>query len=269
MTRAVIRIVVCAAIVCLTAPVALAQTTTSSTQTKKFQIIAVDGNTLVVKLPEGTREITVADDFRFNVDGKQLAVRELKAGMSGSANITTTTTYTPVTVTEVKEGTVVKAMGTSIIVQTGSGYKMFSQGDIDKRGIKIMRDGRVASISDFRENDKLTATIITTMPPKVMTQQEVTATLAKSNPSAGAGAGTGTAGAGAKPAATTAKPAATTAKPATAGAPPPPAPAASSSGAKPKTLPKTASLLPLLALTGLASLLRRPGLTVRRRRATH
>ena len=264
MTRAVIRFVMCAAIVCLTAPVALAQTTTSSTQTKKFQIIAVDGNTLVVKLPEGTRELTVADDFRFNVDGKQLSVRELKAGMAGTANITTTTTVTPVTVTEVKEGTVVKAMGTSIIVQTGVGYKMFSQSDIDKRGIKIMRDGRVASISDFRENDKLTATIITTKPPKVMTQQEVTATLAKNNPSAGAGAGTGAAGAGtAKPATTTAKPAASTA-----GAPPPPAPAASSSGAKPKALPKTASPLPLLGLTGFVSLFAGLALTVRRRRAT-
>ena len=261
MTRAVIRFVMCAAIVCLTAPVALAQTTTSSTQTKKFQIIAVDGNTLVVKLPEGTRELTVADDFRFNVDGKQLSVRELKAGMAGTANITTTTTVTPVVVTEVKEGTVVKAMGTSIIVQTGSGYKMFSQSDIDKRGIKIMRDGRVASISDFRENDKLTATIITTKPPKVMTQQEVTATLAKSNASAGAGAATAGAGT-AKPAATTAKPAATTA-----GAPPPPPPA--ESGAKPRTLPKTASLLPLLGLTGLASLLAGLAFTARRRRATH
>ena len=117
MTRAVIRIAMCAALVCLTAGVAVAQTTTSSTQTKKFQIIAVDGNTLVVKLPEGTRELTVADDFRFNVDGKQLSVRELKAGMAGTANITTTTTVTPVVVTEVKEGTVVKAMGTSIIVR--------------------------------------------------------------------------------------------------------------------------------------------------------
>jgi hypothetical protein len=262
MTRAVIRIVMCAALVCLTAGVAVAQTTTSSTQTKKFQIIAVDGNTLVVKLPEGTRELTVADDFRFNVDGKQLSVRELKAGMAGTANITTTTTVTPVVVTEVKEGTVVKAMGTSIIVQTGGGYKMFSQGDIDKRGIKIMRDGRVASISDFRENDKLTATIITTMPPKVMTQQEVTATLAKSN--ASAGAGTGTAGAGtAKPATTTTKPAASTA-----GAPPPPPPAASTSGAKPKALPKTASPLPLVGLIGFASLFAGLALTVRRRRAT-
>ena len=261
MTRAVIRIAMCAALVCLTAGVAVAQTTTSSTQTKKFQIIAVDGNTLVVKLPEGTRELTVADDFRFNVDGKQLSVRELKAGMAGTANITTTTTVTPVVVTEVKEGTVVKAMGTSIIVQTGGGYKMFSQSDIDKRGIKIMRDGRVASISDFRENDKLTATIITTKPPKVMTQQEVTATLAKSNASAGAGAATAGAGT-AKPAATTAKPAATTA-----GAPPPPPPA--ESGAKPRTLPKTASLLPLLGLAGLASLLAGLAFTARRRRATH
>ena len=30
---------------------------------------------------------------------------------------------------------------------------------IDKRGVKIMRDGRLAQISDFRENDQLTATV--------------------------------------------------------------------------------------------------------------
>ena len=47
----------------------VAQTTTTS-ETKKFQVISVDGNQLVVKLPEGTRELTVPDDFRFNVDGK-------------------------------------------------------------------------------------------------------------------------------------------------------------------------------------------------------
>ena len=144
------------------------------------------------------------------------------------------------TVTEVKEGTVVKAMGTSIIVQTDGGYKMFSQGDIDKRGIKIMRDGKPAPISDFRENDKLTATIITTMPPKVMTQQEVKATLAKSGggaahartPAAGAAAGSADAISSAAAA------------------------AASTSGATPKKLPKTASLLPLLGVDGIRFTLR-------------
>ena len=95
---------------------------------------------------------------------------------------------TPVTVTEVKNGTVVKALGTSIIVAVGGGgYKMFSQSDIDKRGIKIMRDGKVASISDLRENDRLTATIITSLPPTTMTEQQVTATLAKANPGAACG----------------------------------------------------------------------------------
>ena len=160
MTRALIRGVFGTALVCLTASVALAQTAGTQTQTKKFEVIAVEGNQLVVKLPEGTRELTVPDDFRFNVDGKQLSVRELKPGMAGTATITTTTTVTPVTVTEVKEGIVTKALGTSIIVATGGTYKMFSQSDIDKRGVKIYRAGKPAEISDFRENDRLTATIV-------------------------------------------------------------------------------------------------------------
>jgi hypothetical protein len=249
MTRAAIRLVFCGALVWLTADVTLAQTSTTS-ETKKFQIISVDGNTLVVKLPEGTREMAVADDFRFNVDGKMLSVQELKPGMSGSATITTKTTVTPVTVTEVKNGTVMQNLGTSILVRTDSGMKMFSQADIDKRGIKIWREGKVAEISDFRANDKLTATIVTTKPPRVMTEKEVSATLAKS----GGGAGTP---------ATAATPAPST---------PPTAPAASqtaaTSGAAPRKLPKTASPLPFLALTGFASLLVALALTVRRHRAT-
>jgi len=247
----------------LTAAVTFAQTATTTTETKKFQIIAVDGNQLVVKLPEGTRELTVPDDFRFNIDGKMLSVHELKPGMSGTANITTKTTVVPVTVTEVKDGIVTKALGTSIIVATDGGYKMFSQSDIDKRGVKIMRSGKPAQISDFRENDRLTATIITSKPPRVMTQKEVSATLAASG---AAGAGAGAAAPAAAPAsAAAAKPAASA--PSTAGAPS--STAATSGGAAPRKLPKTASPLPLIGLTGLASLLAGLGLTVRRRRATH
>ena len=245
MTREIVRVVLSGALLCLTAAVTLAQTTTSS-ETEKFQIIAVDGNHLVVKLPEGTRELTVPADFQFNIDGKMLSVNELTPGMTGTATITTKTTTVPVTVTEVKNGTVMQAMGTSIIVRTDDGMKMFSQSDIDKRGVKIMREGKPAQISDFRANDRLTATIITTKPPRVLTEKEVQATLAGSNAGAGAPA------------------AAATPAPATA----PPQTAAATSGAAPKRLPKTASLLPVLQLVGLASLSAGLGLTVRRRRAT-
>lgn len=239
MTRAVIRIVFCGALFGLTAAAALAQSqTTTTAETKKFHVIEVAGNSLVVKLPEGTKELTVPDDFKFNVDGKMLSVHELKPGMSGTATITTTTTVTPVTVTEVKDGTVMKNLGTSILVRTADGIKMFSQADVDKRGIKIWRHGEPAEITEFRENDKLSATIVTTMPPEVVTRKQVNAILARN------AAGT----------------------PAAAGMPT--SSMAANSPAAAKHLPKTASSLPLLALTGFASLLAALTLTVRRRGAT-
>ena len=158
---------------------ALAQTTTSSSETKAFEVLAVDGNVLVASLPEGTREITVPEDFRFTVNGQPLSVRQLKPGMKGTAVITTKTTVTPVTVTQVKSGTVMQNSGASIIVRTEEGIKMFTQGDVDKRGVRIMKDGQPAQISDLRQGDQLTAVIITSKPPRVMTEKEVTATLAK------------------------------------------------------------------------------------------
>lgn len=222
------------AILCLAAVVASAQqSTTTTTETKSFEIIAVDGNHVVAKLPEGTKELVVPSDFRFTVNGQPLSVHELKPGMSGTATVTTTTTVTPVTVTEVKNGTVARALGTSIIVQTEEGFRMFSQGDVDKRGVTIMRDGKPVSLIDLRTGDHLSATIITSQPPRVMTEKEVQLTPAAAK-------------AGAAPAKAS----------------------ASATGTEPAaqhTLPKTASPLPLLGLLGVASLATGMGLTALRR----
>ena len=240
MLRTLSRAFLATVIVGLTATASMAQTTTTSQQTKTFSVIAVDGNQLIVKLPEGTRELTVPDDFRFTVDGKPLSVHDLKPGMSGTATITTKTTTTPVTVTEVKNGTVMQASGSSIIVRTDEGFKVFTQGDVDKRGVKIIRDGKPAQVSDFRENDRLSATIVTSKPPRVMTEQQVNAALAK--PAAGAAparaaapAASASAGAGAAPA------------------------------AEPKKLPKTATAWPSVALGSMLLIASGLALTIRRR----
>jgi hypothetical protein len=247
------RVVLAAAVVCLTAGAALAQQTTTSSQTKAFEVLAVYGNTLDVKLPEGSRELTVPEDFRFTVNGQQLSVHELKPGMKGTATITTKTTVTPVTVTEVKNGTVMQRSGSSIIVRTDQGIKMFSEGELDKRGVKLVKDGQPAQLTDFREGDKLSATIITSRPPKVMTEQQVNATLAAA-PSAAAGGA--------------AAPAPARRAPSSAGTPSgssgSSAAATSGSGGA-KTLPKTASSWPLLALASLVSLVMGLALTIRRR----
>ena len=254
MARAMSRVVMAAAIVCVTAAVSLAEQAQQSatSETKTFEVLAQEGNLLVVRLPEGTRELMVPDDFRFNVNGKMLSVRELKPGMKGTATITTKTTVTPVTVTEVKNGTVMQRSGSSIIVRTDEGIKMFSEGDVSKRGVKLVRDGKPAQLTDFREGDRLSATIITSLPPKVVTEKEVAATLAASG--GGAAAGGGAAGGGAAAAKAGSAPAGQSASAAGGGA-------AATSG---RTLPKTASSWPLVGLTGILLLATGLALTIRR-----
>ena len=139
----------------------------------------MDGNDLVVRLPEGTRQINVPPGFVFTVNGKPLSVSDLKPGMSGTATITTTTTVTPVTVTEVKSGTVALVSGTAVYVRTPEGVRLFTQSELDKRGMKIFVDGKPRAVNELHEGNKLTATIITTKPPSIVTEKEVQATLAK------------------------------------------------------------------------------------------
>jgi LPXTG-motif cell wall-anchored protein len=243
---------------------AAAQSTTTKEETKQFEIVSVDGNKVVVKGDEGAKEITVSDDFRLTVDGQPLTVRDLKPGMKGTARITTKTTVVPVQVTEVKNGEVLQVVGNSVLVRTAEGNKMFSESDLTKRGVKITVDGQPVPLSDLRKGTKLTATIVTTKPPKVLTEREVNAAI-QAAPRA------------APPtivrqqAAPEPAPAPVTPDVATPPPPPPSSTVAAASAAPAATsgrLPKTASPLPLIALVGLVCAAAGLTLTSRRRRTT-
>src|SRR5262245_6798378 len=155
------------------------------------------------------------------------------------------------------------AGGGSIFVRTEDGQvRSFTQGDVDKRGVTIIREGQPAKVSDFRQGDRLSATIVTTKPPRVVTEKEVAAALAKPPAPAAAAA----------PAAAPPAPRAPSSAAAPAAAPPAPrAPssAAAQAPAEPqqqaRALPKTAGTDPLIALIGLTSLLLGATLAMRRR----
>src|SRR5262245_31142945 len=221
------------------------QTTARTTELRTFEVVSVDGNKVVIKEATGAREITVPPDFKFTVDGKEVGVDELKPGMRGTATITTTTTSTPVFVTEVRNAQVVQSTGNSVTVRTPNGFRMFGPGDVQKRNAKIMRDGKEINFSEIRNGDNLTAVIITEAPPVVLTERQVRASLATPPP----------------PAPTQTTPPPTTPPPTMTTPPPPPEPAAES-----KSLPKTATDRPLMGILGAVALAVATAMTIRRRR---
>jgi len=156
----------------------LAQTT-STVDVHNFEVISVDGNKLVVRDERGTQELTVPDDFRFTVDGKKMSVSELKAGMKGTATVTTTTTVKPVFVTEVREAEVLRASPVSMTVRTADGARKFTQAEVDTKGIRIFKNGSPVRLSDLKKGDMLSATVVTNAAPVVLTAKEVDAVLAE------------------------------------------------------------------------------------------
>src|SRR6185295_5418938 len=143
---------------------AYAQTSTTTTM-QKFEVLSVAGNQLVARLGDGTtKEYTVPETFRFQVEGKELTVHDLKPCRTGTATIKTITTEQPVYVTEVRQAEVIDANGNSVVVRGPNGFKMFTEADVTKHNMTLMRDGQPLKFQDIRKGDRLTATIITSTP---------------------------------------------------------------------------------------------------------
>jgi len=198
-----------------------AQTQTTQVAVRNFEIIAVDGNHLILRDERGTSDYFVPADFEFTVDGKKMTVADLKAGMKGQATVTTTTTITPVTVTELRNGVVLGTGFNSVMVldRTDGVRKKFTQDQLNARGLQIYKDGKVVPVAQLNKGDEITATVVSQKAPEVVTEREVEATLAQAAPAAPAKTDA--------PAAKSEPPAAKTETPAVA-APPatPPAPVA-------------------------------------------
>ena len=227
--------------------------TSTKTESKTFEIIAVHGNTVVAKGPDGTKEYNLPPDFQMDMDGKPIAVADLKPGMTVHATITTKVSTHKVITNEIKNGEVMNVTAYSLIVKTDQGYKKYTPETLKSGDVMIFKDGQEVHLSELKKGDMISAMIVTVHPPTTVTERQINAT-AKAAPKK------------AEPA-----PAAAAAAPAPAAAAAAPAPEAAAPAAEPapkehhKHLPKTASPLPVVALLGFLSLAAGLGLTALRR----
>ena len=209
------------------AGMAAAQHTTI--EVKRGTVLHVYGNNLVVKMSDGTvQEFDIPEDFLFNIDGKMVPVGDLKPGTVLTSAVKTTEVPREVEVTEVREGTVVKVVGTTLIVRMADGEIRRLQNVPRDQTFEV--DGQELRVEQLREGMNLRAKIVSTH-VAVVTEQDVMV-------------------AGAAPVAPKAAE---------------PAPVPVKAGPAMPVLPKTGSVLPLVGLAGALSLLIGIGIAVIRR----
>ena len=230
----------------LLAVTAAAQTTTTekikgastvTTTERHGTVVYVEGNTLVVKMSTGElKTLTVPDDRKATIDGKEVTVHDLKPGTTLTATITTTTTPVTQRTTTVGSGTVWYVSGPTVILTLPDGKnKMYKV----KPDYKFDVGGQKATVFDLKKGMKVSAEKIVEEPiTEVASNTTVTGHFPKPKEVAAAPAPS--------PAPAPAPAPVKRAAPA-----PAPEPAPVHTAAVPTKLPKTGSPLPLAGMLGL------------------
>ena len=119
-----------------------------TTQELKGEVVYVEGNSLVVRMPAGdVRTFNVPESRTFIVDGKELTVHELKPGTRLTATVTTTTTPVTVRTTTVGSGKVWYVMGKNVVLtMPNNENKQFTVKD----DTRFTVNGNPATVSDLR-----------------------------------------------------------------------------------------------------------------------
>jgi hypothetical protein len=134
---------------------------------KNAEIVYVEGNDMVLKLESGRIEhVVVPSDEKFNINGREVTVRELKSGTRLTQTITTTTTPHYVTTVRNLKGKVwhVNAPGSVIVTlpdHTNVLYRVPAHA-------KFIINGRPMTVFDLKKGMKIDATIVTEEPKSVV-----------------------------------------------------------------------------------------------------
>ena len=162
------------------AALALAQVQTTTTEkhgqpttqvtVERGTVTYIAGNEIVVKMENGElRHITVPDNAKATVDGREIGLADLRVGMKLEKTIRTTTT--PKRVQTVKTGT-----GTVLNVQPPNYATLkFEDNSVERykipKNTKFTIDGQEKTAFDLKPGMKITATRIVDVPMTVVSRE--------------------------------------------------------------------------------------------------
>lgn len=125
-------------------------------------VVYVSGNDLVVKLLDGTvRHFVIPPDFRFQVDGRDVANKDLRPGTQLTQTITTTSTDTTVTSVRVVDAKV-KMVNPPYL--TGTLPDGTTKTVKVPEGTQFTVDGQTKMLSELKPGMDLKGTVVTTTP---------------------------------------------------------------------------------------------------------
>jgi LPXTG-motif cell wall-anchored protein len=120
---------------------------------------------------DGTiKEFDVPEGFTFDIDGKQVPVGDLKPGTKLASVVTTTETPREVQVTEFRSGTVLKVVGTTLMVRMADGEIRRLKNVPSDQVFEV--DGKNLRVEQLREGMVLRAKVVSTHTATI-TEQDV------------------------------------------------------------------------------------------------
>ena len=165
-------------------PAALAQTpgsTTTESIAQKSRNISgvvetVAGNKVVLREADGLHEYNPPAGFKFQLDGRDVGVDEIKPGMSINAVVTDKVITRRVTVTRIESGTVAQVAPGGIVLKDQNGdLKSYNFKDKAGNDIYFVRDGKEVPLRSVKVGDRLSGTFVTTLPPQKISQRSAVA----------------------------------------------------------------------------------------------
>jgi hypothetical protein len=211
-----------------------------TTHVKNAEVIHVSGHEVVVKLENGKFELlNLGEDFRFQVDGRDLTVHELTPGTKLSQEVHTVTTPQEVTTLRTVNGKVWQVNGPHLILSfPGGENKAYTVPD----GIVFHINGKDKTVFHLRKGMDISATVLTVAPLQSVNMHTVVTGQAPPRPDVAFEGPMLIEPTGEAPALT-----------------------AALEEPVPQELPKTASLVPLAGMLGFLSLALYAGLRIVRR----